>query len=374
MALRYYRNGPARALAFPIANGTDTSMTVDSAAGFPVQFPYTLIIDPDGALEEVVDVTAAVGNVLTMTRGVDSTTASAHGAGVAVYHGVSARDPREANAHVNATANVHGITGSFVDTDSVQSIPGRKIFDDLETTGGGDVVTLGATQTITGRKVFDDVETTAGGDVVAVGGTQTVTGVKTFDDVRTTAGGAVVAVGGAQTVTGAKTYSGNNVYSGANTFSAANSHSGTETFTGTVSVAGENITGGWTAYAVERHNGTGGGVLATGNGTFVGEYKKIDKIVHFHITLTFGTTTNIGTDDYEFTLPFSMSPFRQAGSAILFDSSLSKHFARTWHGVGSNGVVVIDEAGVRATGAGAGSPMNWATGDVISLSGSYEAP
>lgn len=360
MALRYYRNGPARALAFPIALSSDTSMTVDSASGFPTQFPYTLIIEPDTALEEVVDVTAAVGNILTITRGVDSTTASAHAAGSVVYHGISARDPREANAHVNQTTGAHGTTGSLVDTDSAQTITGAKNF-----TGG---------------------LTTTAGDVVAVGGSQTITGTKTFDTLKTTAGGDVVALAGAQTITGAKVFTGNQTFNGNNVNTGTESHSGAQTFTGaasfsqpvtltsTLTIGGEQLTGGWTTYTAERHNGTGGANLSTGNGTLVARYKKLgDKTVHFHITLTFGSTTNIGTDDYEFTLPFSMSPFRQGGTVILFDSNIGKHFARTWHGVGTNGIVIVDEAGNRATGLSSGSPMNWATGDVIAISGAYEA-
>lgn len=202
MALRYYRNGPARALAFPLANGTDTSITVDSASGFPIQFPYTIILDPDQSTEEVCDVTAAVGNVLTITRGVDSTTAVAHGAGAVVYHGVSARDPREANEHVNATTNIHGRTGSLVDTDSVQSIPGRKIFDDLETTGGGDVVAVGGVQTVTGNKTFS--------------GTSAFTGTESH--------------------TNAETHSGTEIHSG------AEAHAGVATYSGTVEYTHANMT------------------------------------------------------------------------------------------------------------------------------------
>lgn len=206
MSLRFFRNGPARALAFPLANGTDTSITVDSASGFPTQFPYTLILDPDQSTEEVVDATAAAGNVITITRGVDGTTAVSHGVGTVVYHGVSARDPREANVHVNATTNVHGRTGALVDTDSVQNIPGRKIFDDLETTGGGDVVTVGAAQTITGAKTFDVVPTTTpNGAVATLGGTQTFTGTKTFTNTVQT---------GTESHAGAETHAGTETHSG----------------------------------------------------------------------------------------------------------------------------------------------------------------
>lgn len=363
MALRYYRNGPARALAFPLANGTDTSITVDSASGFPTQFPYTIILDPDTSIEEVCDVTFAAGNVLTLDRGVDSTTAVAHAAGAVVYHGISARDPREANAHVNATTNVHGITGSFVDTASVQNIPGQKIFDDLETTGGGDVVTVGATQAITGTKTFTDARTATGGAVLDVGSTQAVTGQKTFTDLQTVAGGPVVALAGIQAITGAKSFSGTVGFSG------TNSHSGSETFTGTVTLGTEPLTGAWSGYAVERRNGAGGAPLNTGNGTLTGRYKKIgDKTVLFRVLLSYGTTTNIGSTTYVFTLPFTPADNRQSGSVILFHAGI--HQARTWHGIGGTEIVLIDQAGTRVD---FNTPVAWASGDAITITGMYEA-
>lgn len=342
MALRYYRNGPARALAFPLANGTDTSITVDSASGFPTQFPYTIIIDPDTPTEEVCDVTAAVGNVLTLDRGVDSTTAVAHGAGAVVYHGTSARDFREANEHVNATEDVHGATGHLVDTDSVQSIPGRKIFDDLETTGGGNVVDVGSVQNVTGAKTFTSLSTVAGGAVVAVAGPQTVTGAKEF--------------------------------SGALTFSGNNSHSGIETFTGDVAIDGANINGAWADYTPVRYNGAGGPTLGIGNGTLTGRFKRQGKTVHFRISMLFGSTTAIGTDDYVFTLPLApVVSVGLCGPSVLSDATTGRFFGKTWHGIGGDDVVIVAENGDRVSGAGGGSPIAWASGDRIILCGSYEA-
>lgn len=199
MGIRYYRNGQATALTAPV-DSVSTSIDVDQASSFPTQFPYTLIVDPDGVLEEVVEVTAAVGTTLTVSRGVDGSTASAHSAGVTVYHGVSARDHQESNAHNNATSNVHGVTGGLVGTAGNQSIAGDKSFTGAVTVGGSPVMTLGAEQTVTGRKIFSDLETSAGGDVMALGGTQTVTGNKTYTGTETHQGSVAlngpVAVGG----------------------------------------------------------------------------------------------------------------------------------------------------------------------------------
>lgn len=126
MAIRYFRNGPATTLVASVGS-EDTIITVDDASGFPTLFPYTLILDKDQATEEVVDATAAAGNQLTIVRGVDSTTAFPHNAGALVVHGTSARDPREANSHGNATGAVHGVSGDLVGTTDVQTLTGKTL-------------------------------------------------------------------------------------------------------------------------------------------------------------------------------------------------------------------------------------------------------
>lgn len=70
-------------------------MTVGSVTGFPGTFPYTLVIDENTVNEELVEVTAAAGTTLTVTRGVDGTAAVAHSSGASVKHTISARDLAE---------------------------------------------------------------------------------------------------------------------------------------------------------------------------------------------------------------------------------------------------------------------------------------
>jgi hypothetical protein len=75
-----------------------------------------MIVDPDTVNEEVVEVTNRSGTTLTVTRGVDGTTAVAHSAGAVIRHGVSARDFDEPNAFLNAGGTVGGnttITGTI---------------------------------------------------------------------------------------------------------------------------------------------------------------------------------------------------------------------------------------------------------------------
>lgn len=147
MAIRYYRNGPATGLTSSIGP-SDVAMNVDDASGFPSLFPYTLILDEGEASEEVVDVVSAAGNLLTVTRAVDGTTAFAHTTGSIIVHGISARDPREANTHVNANSSVHGVTGDLVGTTMVQTLSGKTLT--TPTINSGTINTAGiATPAIT---------------------------------------------------------------------------------------------------------------------------------------------------------------------------------------------------------------------------------
>ena len=201
MTRRNYRNGQATTLAFPVS-ALDTTIQVNSATSFPTQYPYTLILEPDGSLEEVIDVINGTGTTLTVTRGVDGTTASAHSAGVQVYHGVSARDADEANLHANSTTNVHGTTGELVDTTRNQGIGGVKNFTGTLQVSGAPVVSTTGDQTIGGTKTFSIAPPVTGkGTVATTGGDQTFSGANTFT--------------GAETHSGAETHAGTVEFSNA---------------------------------------------------------------------------------------------------------------------------------------------------------------
>jgi hypothetical protein len=101
MAIRYYSSTAARTTLASGVDDTTTTFEVVAVSGWPASFPYTLIIDQDTVNEEVVSVTNRSGTTLTVTRGVDGTSAVAHDAGAGVNHGVSARDFSEPNVHVN---------------------------------------------------------------------------------------------------------------------------------------------------------------------------------------------------------------------------------------------------------------------------------
>ena len=104
-----------------------TAMTVASTTGFPASTPFKLIIDPDGAAEEVVYVTNVAGLILTISRGEDGTTAQAHVGGDVVQHGVSAEEFNNADAHRNATTGAHGITGEPVGDSDTQTLSNKTL-------------------------------------------------------------------------------------------------------------------------------------------------------------------------------------------------------------------------------------------------------
>jgi hypothetical protein len=65
---------------------------------------FTLVIDVDTALEEIVDATAVSTNTFTITRAIDGSIAQDHSAGAVVRHMAIGRDYRDANRHTEASA------------------------------------------------------------------------------------------------------------------------------------------------------------------------------------------------------------------------------------------------------------------------------
>ncbi len=104
-------------LTSAVTAGASSMVVVSGAAlmggvTIPAGTTFTIVLDPDTAIEEIIDATAVSTNTFTITRAIDGSSAQAHSAGAVARHMAIGRDYREANAHVEATTGVHGISNS----------------------------------------------------------------------------------------------------------------------------------------------------------------------------------------------------------------------------------------------------------------------
>jgi hypothetical protein len=134
--LRKYSSRSQQTTLTSAVTSTATTINVGSGSallgGATVSSPeiFTVVIDPDTALEEIVDVTAVSTNTITIVRGRDGSSGQAHSAGAVVRHMAIGRDYREANDHINETTTAHGITlANIVQTGTTGTVNSTMILD-----------------------------------------------------------------------------------------------------------------------------------------------------------------------------------------------------------------------------------------------------
>jgi hypothetical protein len=123
MTVRRYSSISQETSLTSALNSTATTMVVNSAAVLGNITPasgerFTLVIDPDTALEEIVYATSPSSpssTTITIIRGVDGTgtegvSGVAHSAGAKVRHMAIGVDFREANNHIKNETTAHGLT------------------------------------------------------------------------------------------------------------------------------------------------------------------------------------------------------------------------------------------------------------------------
>jgi hypothetical protein len=137
---KYSSRAQQTTLSASITSTTATTMVVVSGASLmggktpAVGETYTVVINPDTAQEEIVDVSNYTsGNTLTIARGIDGPTpgtGNTHSAGAVVRHMIIGRDLNEANTHIENTTTAHGITlANIVQTGTTGTVDSTMILD-----------------------------------------------------------------------------------------------------------------------------------------------------------------------------------------------------------------------------------------------------
>jgi len=119
--------------------------------------------------------------------------------------------------------------------------------------------------------------------------------------------------------------------------------------------------------------------LTIGNGTRTGTYFIQNKVLYFEVTVTFGSTTTIGTTP-DLTLPFAVVGFTQfnpiLNTTCFFDNSATAFVFGNLVLISSTTIRLVSQTAsgtyVAIQDVTATLPFTWATSDRIIIRGQYQ--
>lgn len=116
---RAYKGAPVTTTINSNISNSATSVTVGSVTGWPTTFPFFAVLSPGTSKEEKISVTGITSTTLTIVRGVDDTSASAHDAGATIYPVFTALEANEANlmaSTMTAKGDILSVSGTTPET------------------------------------------------------------------------------------------------------------------------------------------------------------------------------------------------------------------------------------------------------------------
>jgi len=113
-----------------------------------------------------------------------------------------------------------------------------------------------------------------------------------------------------------------------------------------------------------------------GNGTIVGRYKQIGKTTFVSMKLTMGSSTTFGSGNWHVTLPVTAVNTDAVILNTVFYQSSGSHFYQgmSWTVAYPTYVIlVVNQGATESLGVTDTIPFTWASGDTLTITGSYEA-